>query len=171
MKTSKEIRESIGSVDSDLRLIHTRVAAAHLAVEQLRKTAIISLAFAKGGEDDNPGNQVGAIIAFAQSNAGRDLAAASVVLEVLESDPAFIEAKAILDPLHAALAEAVERELAAAHKHRVAEVAVEEAQEAARQELLAKIDSAPGVVKAKADLSKLRRLGQPLDVLAGDFHD
>ena len=169
---SQFIRDQIAGIAADRRIAYVNTFAARLAVRQLEGQARVALVNFRGCEDlDRPQNNVGSILSFARSDAGRDLAAARIVLDLLEASAEFTESAATLDPLHAALAEAVERELAAAHKHRMAEVAVEEAQEAARQELLAKIDSAPGVVKAKADLSKLRRLGQPLDVLAEDFHD
>ena len=171
MKTSNQIREEIGSIDNDLRLIHTRVAAARLAIAQLSKTAIVSLAFARGGEDDNPANHVAPVLAFCRSDAGRDLAAATVVLGVLEADPAFSEARAALDPLHQELAAAVEREAAEAHEERKATAALAEAEAAAREKIEGKVQADPNVQKARQALASIRRLGQPLDVLAEDFHD
>lgn len=177
MKTSEQIRAEIAAVPPEIRVAYVHTLAARLAVQGFERTAAVSLLNFRGGEDlANPANNVSNVIAFARSDAGRDLAAARITLDLLEGSPEFKEASAILDPLEAALAAAVERELAEDHAHRLAEVAVEEAEEAARVKLAAKIGDDPQVKKAKAALAGIKRLGQPLEEidpaleLAADFH-
>ena len=52
----------------------------------------------------------------------------------------------------------------------------DDAERVAREKLAAKVQADPAVVKAKGNLAGIRRLGlpldpEPVDALAGDFHD
>ena len=169
---SQFIRDQIAGFDADRRIAYVRTFAARLAVRQLEGQARVALVNFRGGEDlDRPQNNVGSILSFARSDAGRDLAAARIVLDLLEASAEFREAAATLDPLHQELAAAVEREAAEARKTREAEAAVEAAEAAAREKIEGKVQADPNVQKAREALASIRRLGQPLDVLAEDFHN
>jgi prophage DNA circulation protein len=162
---SQFIRDQIDGIAADRRIAYVHTLAARMAVGQLEGQARAALLNFRGGEDlANPANTVGTILSFARSDAGRDLAAARIVLNLLEASPEFAEAATILNPLHQELAEAVEREAAEAHDERLALAAVEAAEQAAREKLAAKVQADPAVQRAKADLSKIRRLGEPLDL-------
>ena len=170
MKTSQSIRAQIDAVSPELRIARNHTLAAQMAVSQLEALASVALLSHRGGEDlSNPANGISTILSFARSDAGRDLAAARIVLNLLEASTEFKSAFAILNPLHQELAEAVEREEAEARDERLALAAVEAAEQAARAKVEARIQADPNVVKARAALAGVKRLGQPLDPEAEDI--
>jgi hypothetical protein len=162
---SQFIRDQIDGIAADRRIAYVHTLAARMAVGQLEGQARAALLNFRGGEDlANPANTVGTILSFARSDAGRDLAAARIVLNLLESSTEFKSAFAILNPLHQELAEAVEREAAEAHDERLALAAVEAAELAARAKVEARIQADPAVTKARQALAGIRRLGEPLNL-------
>lgn len=165
MRTSEEIRAEIAGVQIELRLIHARRRAADIIIDQAKRLAEIELCQHRGGEKlDDPNDHATALVAWTRSDAGAELANAMAVRDFLEELPTLAEARKVLDPLHQELAEAIEAERQAEAEHRAAEKAVADAEGAAREKALAKIDQDPKVKKAREALAGIKRLGEPLSV-------
>ena len=163
MKSSQSITSEINRVPVELRLHHVRARAAEIAVDQLENLVHAELCLHRGGESlDNPQNSVAAVVALAQSETGSKLSAAKCILETLVKHPDYTKAQDLLDPLHKELQAAIEAEQESAREQHLAEQAVKEAEQAAREKLEAKIAKDPRVQKAKDALQNVRRLGQPL---------
>lgn len=177
MRTSEAIQADIRTISPEIRLAHVRNQAAHQALELARSKAVACLLDHRGGEDvDHVGNNVGNVVAFAQSRQGADLAALESIVALLANDGAVKAAAATLEPLEAELAEALEREQVARKQVVDAEAALADAEAAAASRLAAKIQDDKQVKDARAVLNGIKRLGEPLaDLepareLAADFH-
>ena len=169
-RTSQEIRDAVRSAD-----IHARVTFGRhrLVVHEIdrAKIAIAVTLLNHQGVDDPDKMGIGGHL---DNAVVRHLAELKVLREIIEESPQFAEAQRVLVPLHAELAEAGVREAEAATAAQAARNALNEAEEAARVKLLAKVAADPGVQKARAALAGIKRLGQPLDPepldLDRDFH-
>jgi hypothetical protein len=169
IRTSEEIRDAIRSTD-----IHARVSFGRhrLVLQEIERATIdigVGLLFHQGAGDPDQMPLGG----YLDNPVVRHLSELKTLREIIEQSPQFAEATKRLVPLHAELAEAEARESEAATAAQAAQSALEEAEEAARLKLEAKIQADPGVVKARAALAGIKRLGQPLDLdreLVADFH-
>jgi hypothetical protein len=164
IRTSEEIRDAIRSTD-----IHARVSFGRhrLVLQEIERATIdigVGLLFHQGAGDPDQMPLGG----YLDNPVVRHLSELKTLREIIEQSPQFAEATKRLVPLHAELAEAEARESEAATAAQAAQNALEEAEVAARLKLEAKIATDPGVVKARANLAGIKRLGQPLDQVPHD---
>ena len=173
-RSSEQIREAMRSVNIHARVSFGRHRLVMQEIDRAKVAVNVGLLYHQGAGDPDQMPLGG----YLDNPVVRHLSELKVLRELIEESPQFAEAVEKLVPLHAELGAAEAREAEAATAAQVAQNALEEAEEAARLRLEAKIQADPAVVKAKADLSKVRRLGQPLDPepvdadreLLADFH-
>ena len=149
-------RGRLESVRPDLRLIHARATALRVYVEQLQRPLFFEAAFAGTADLVNIENNVSFCHGTATSPAMQNLLGGKELLRLLEASDVFHEAAAIIDPLLALCAADVAEDQAAAKAAADARVALAAAEEAAREKLLAKVESDPAVAKARAALDAIK---------------
>jgi hypothetical protein len=168
--TSTELRQSVYSRSPDARRARQNLIAIRGEIERIGALMQFQLTTTGGTEPDQP-----QIVSVAASDT-LDVLARYHIAERLILESAIAAEIPAIDALYAEIAEAEAREAEAATAAQAAQNALEEAEEAARVKLEAKIATDPGVVKARANLAGIKRLGQPLDPepldreLVADFH-
>ena len=191
--TSDQLRQSVSAHNPDARRARQNLLAIRGEIARYEFALGFELTNAGSGHPDEP--RVGWVN---QSEVLDSLARYQVAEKLILASPVAAEIPA-LDALYERIAEAEAREAEAAAIESAARVAVEEAEAAAREKLLGKLDTDTAVKKAREALAALQpapvpvdpaiararavaaatpRLGQPLgdlasdaEVLAGDFHD
>ncbi len=165
--TSTELRQSVYSHSPDARRARQNLIAIREEIQRIGGLMQFQLTTTGGTEPDQP-----QIVSVAASDT-LDVLGRYHIAEKLIVESAVAAEIPALDALFAEIAEAEAREAEAATAAQAAQNALEEAEEAARLKLEAKIQADPGVVKARAALAGIKRLGQPLDLdreLVADFH-
>jgi hypothetical protein len=174
IRTSQEIRGAIRSVNIHTRTTFGRHKLVVLEIDRVTIDIGVTLLNHQGvGDPDQM-----AIGGHLDNPVVRHLSELKTLREIIEESPQFAEATEKLVPLYAELDAALVREQEAAVAAAAAKAALDEAEAAARVKLEAKIQADPGVVKARANLAGIKRLGQPLDPepldldreLVADFH-
>lgn len=160
VRSSAAITAEIENVDMDLRKAYATVIATERELADLERKCIAGATVCRGSE-----NNIEAIDNFRNEYAliGGDLskaAACRYFLELLNRTPEVTEAMALLSPLHAERAEAVEREQIEAQKLGDAERELREAKDSALAELQGQLDQHPAVVEAQRKLEPYRRKGE-----------
>jgi hypothetical protein len=171
--TSDQLRQSISAHNPDARRARQNLITLRAEIARYEFSLGFELTNAGSGHPDEPRtgwvNQSEVLDSLARYQLAERLILASPVAET--QIPA-------LDALFAEIAAAEAREAEAAAVESAARIAVEAAEESARLKLLAKVAADPSVVKARANLAGIKRLGQPLDPepldldreLIADFH-
>jgi hypothetical protein len=170
--TSTELRQSVYSHNPNVRRARQNLIAVRAEIERIGALMQFQLTTTGGTEPDQP-----QIVSVAASDT-LDVLGRYHIAERLILESAIAAEIPALDALYTQIAEAEAREAEAATAAQAAQNALEEAEEAARVKLEAKIATDPGVVKARANLAGIKRLGQPLDSepldldreLIADFH-
>jgi hypothetical protein len=165
--TSIGLRQSIYSHSPNARRARQNLIAIRGEIQRIGSLLQFELTSPQGTHPDEP-----AIATVGHSDVIDVLARYTLAEKLILEAPVAAEIPA-LDTLYAAIEAAEARECEAATAAQAARNALEEAEEAARAKLEAKIAADPAVVKARANLAGIRRLGQPLDLdreLAADFH-
>ena len=173
-KTSEQIREAMRSVNIHARVTFGRHRVVLQEIERARVAVNVGLLYHQGVGDPDQMPLGG----YLDNPVVRHLSELKVLRELIEESPQFAEAVEKLVPLHAELEAAEAREAEAAAVESAARIALEAAEEAAREKLAAKVQADPNVQKARQALAGIRRLGQPLDPeavdadreLLADFH-
>lgn len=165
MKTSAEILSTLGTINSDFRLIFARHRALVRRREILSTELVTEIGTVKGGEDlFNP--SPASALAIVLSDRGRELASLAAFISAIESSEIFKSANSVLVPIIDELDDAREREAAAAAELASAEHKLNEATAAARAEaepLVAQSIAQNAAVKQA--LAQVRRLGKPMGEL------
>lgn len=160
--------DRLAAVPNHLRLAHARALALRSWIAELEAPLRIGIEGGGVGDVNNPGNNLPPLVALARASQASDLIAAERLLALIEASFDHIEAVLVIEPLLELAAADVAEIAEAERKEREALAALDDAEAAARVKLEAKIASDPAVARAKADLSKIRRLGRPLDDEASD---
>jgi hypothetical protein len=163
--TAEQLRQSISAHNPDARRARQNLITLRAEIARYEFSLGFELTNAGSGHPDEP--RIGWVN---QSEVLDSLARYQLAEKLILASPVAAEIPT-LDALYERIAEAEERESAAAAVESAARVAVADAEEAARTKLLAKVAVDPGVIKAKADLSKFHRLGEPLPDLASDSQE
>jgi len=168
--TSIELRQTVYSHSPDARRARQNLIAIRGEIERIGALMQFQLTTTGGTEPDQP-----QIVSVAASDT-LDVLARYHIAERLILESAIAAEIPAIDALYAEIAAAEAREAEAATAAQAAQNALEEAEAVARVKLEAKIATDPGVVKARANLAGIKRLGQPLDPepldreLVADFH-
>ena len=170
--TSTELRQSVYSHSPDARRARQNLIAIRGEIQRIGGLMQFQLTSTAGTSPDEP-----AIVSVAASDT-LDVLGRYHIAEKLIVESAIATEIPGIDALYAQIAEVEAREAEAATAAQAAQNALEEAEVAARAKLEAKIQADPGVVKARANLAGIKRLGQPLDPepldldreLVADFH-
>jgi hypothetical protein len=173
-KTSEQIREAMRSVNIHARVTFGRHRLVMLEIDRAKVAVNVGLLYHQGAGDPDQMPLGG----YLDNPVVRQLSELKILRELIEESPQFAEAVEKLVPLHAELEAAEAREAEAAVVESAARIALEAAEEAAREKLAAKVQADPNVQKARQALAGIRRLGQPLDPepvdadreLLADFH-
>jgi hypothetical protein len=178
MTTILDPRDRLASVPNHLRLAHARASALRAYAAELQAPVLIATEGGGIGDTVTPSNNLSALVALSRSQPVTDLLAAERLLALIEDSADYKEAVVVVEPLLALAAQDVAEIEEAERKEREALAALNDAEQTARVKLEGKIAADPAVVKAKANLAGIKRLGQPLDPepegiareLAADHH-
>jgi hypothetical protein len=116
------------------------------------------------GDVNNPSNNLPQLVALARATQASDIVAAEKLLALIEKSADYIEAVPVIEPSLELAAQDVADLAEASRREREALDALDDAERVAREKLEAKIGEDSQVKRTRADLSKIRRLGQPLDL-------
>jgi len=160
VRSSAEITADIEGVDMDARKTYSTVLASERELKDLERKCLAGAIVCRGSE-----HNIDAIDNFRNEYLviGTDLtraAACRYFLELLNRTPEVQKALALLAPLHAERAEAVEREQIDAQHRADAERTLNEAKTAARAELEAQVDRHPAVIAAASKVAPFLRRGE-----------
>ncbi len=158
-RTSEQIREALAAVNTNARVAFSRGRTIRDEVEKTENALLVSLVRHEGHGDPDAMS----LGEFIGSPVVKRLGDLKLLLGLIEASPEHDLAVREIIPLHAELAAALEKEDAEAAALSAASHAVVEAEESAKLKLLAKIEADPAVVKAKANLAGIKRLGVPLE--------
>lgn len=146
----------------ELARLFTVVTAIRTVIKKANARAVFQLSTLSAipGHEFSVENTVGDVLRYAGNNdpqGPHSVVALGALLEIAESSPEFAKAKAELEPLIAAAAQADAADEAHRREVQGAEHALNQAREAEKQRALAAIEESPLVQKAKDLLGKLKR--------------
>ena len=155
--TSTELRQSVYSHSPSARRARQNLIAIRREIERIGAMAQSDLTTTQGTHPDEP-----QIVSVAESEMLAILARYNLAEKLIVEAPVAAEIPA-LDALYAEIAEAEAAEAEAATRAQAARNAVIEAEVTARERLLAKIESDPGLRAARAQLDALQPAPAPVD--------
>ena len=155
--TSTELRHSVYSHSPNARRARQNLIAIRREIERIGAMAQSDLTTTQGTHPDEP-----QIVSVAESEM-LDVLNRYHTAERLITESAVAAAIPALDAIYAAISAAEAREAEAAAVESAARNAVIEAEETAREKLLAKLDSDPSVKAARAQLDALQPAPAPVD--------
>lgn len=181
--TIQDPRNRLGPVPAHLRLSHIKAIGLRQFIAEIKTALLIQSETGGIGDLTIPSNNVSALYSLARSQQVADLIAVERLLALIEASADHQEAVSVIEPLLALAAQDVADIASAEVARREAETALTEAEQAARQKLLAKVDADPAVKAARAKLDSVATGAagdelpsdlldlEPADPLKGDFHD
>ena len=172
-----QIQDPSGRLDGipvETQSLFLRVELLRDRIEELKKPLLIAAIYQQI-DIRNPQNSLNTLETLALSKDAVELAGREFMLKLLENSPEFAEASAVMIPALAL----VDSDLAEIERLNALEGDAIRAEESAREaaegrhaaKLAAEIAKDPAVVKARAALAGVKRLGEPLGEMASDAED
>jgi hypothetical protein len=157
MKT-KDPRELLANVQTEVRQLHTNVLALRQIVLEKEANLIVLLKTIQNTPSGDPyviSQTVASMYGLLQRDVGHEYASVKAILELAENSEAFKKAAAEIDPLVAEIAELDAKEQARLDEQARNKAELAEALKAARKEALVNAELHPAVVAAKQKLSSI----------------